>query len=336
VLRRPAFRQTDLEEWREARLQALANSRTSPAAVGNRILNKALYPADHPLALRDDQEQLLRALSLKDLRTVHAEWMRPDIARLFIVGDTTLPEILSELERVFADWKAPPNPVRSVPSIPQVPVPEQPRFLLVDWPGEAQTLICVGRFVLPAGSPGALSFSAANDILGGTSVARLGKRLRSEKGWSYGITSGTNGGFVQQYWGIETSVQGDKTAESVKEILDVITKFTADEPATEAELARFVQSESRSLPGLFESANAVLAAMVQSSAHGRPYDWIEGAPARLNALKLEDVNRRAREHFTPRSFTWVLVGDVSRFEEPLRQAGLGSVEVWDREGRKLR
>jgi zinc protease len=336
VLRRPAFRQTDLQEWREASLQAIANARTSPAAVGSRILSKALYPAGHPLAPRDDQEERLRALSLEDLRSVHAEWMRPDIAKLFVVGDTTLTEILDELERVFADWKAPPTPARSVPSIAAVPVPEQPRFLLVDWPGEAQTRISVGRFVLPAGRPGDLPLGAANDILGGSNTARLGQRLRSEKGWSYDITSGTNGGLVQQYWGIETAVQGDKTVESVKEILDVVAKFTSDEPATQAELARFVQSESRSLPGLFESAEVVLAAMVQSSAHGRPYDWIEGAPARLNALKLEDVNRLAREYFTPHSFTWVLVGDVSRFEQSLRQAGLGSVEVWDREGRKLR
>jgi predicted Zn-dependent peptidase len=76
--------------------------------------------------------------------------------------------------------------------------------------------------------------------------------------------------------------------------------------------------------------------MVESDYLGRPYDWAEGAKARLEALKLDDVNRIGREYFTPDSFTWVLVGDLAKFEQKLRELNPGAVEVWDRNGIPLR
>jgi len=34
--------------------------------------------------------------------------------------------------------------------------------------------------------------------------------------------------------------------------------------------------------------------------------------------------------------SWVIVGDLSKIEAKIRALGLGAVEVWDAEGRKLR
>jgi predicted Zn-dependent peptidase len=336
ALREPALRAADLAEFQENAMQSIANARTEAGAVGGRILGKALYPKDHPLAPRDDEEQLIRALDIADLRVFHAKWIRPDIAKLFVVGDTSLAELTRELETVFGDWKAPNEAIEAVAPFLPATVPTRPRFILVEWPDAEQTQILAGRFVLASGSDDAQLLSAANTILGGSTTARLGQRLRVEKGWSYGINSGADGGMVQQYWGIVTSVPGDKTAESVVEILDVIAKLNTSQPATAAELARHVAGQTRSLPGMFEDANAVLVAMVQSDYLGRPYDWAEGAKARLEMLKLDDVNRIGREYFTPQSFTWVLVGDLSKFEQKLRDLDLGAVEVWDREGRPIR
>jgi zinc protease len=336
VLRRPAFRQTDFDLWYEDTLLGLESARINPGSIANRALGKALYPADHPLAPLANPESLVKALSIEDLRRFHAEWVRPDIAKLFIVGDTTLQEITRELERVFVDWRPPQHAPRTVPAIAPVEVPDRPRFILIDWPQEQQAQIIAGRFVLPAQSEQSRMLSAANDILGGSITARLGQRLRVEKGWTYGISSATDGGLVQQYWGLAASVQSERAAEAVGEIIDVMSAFTGPAPGTEEELARFVRNNSQALPGMFETADALLGELVRSNAYGRPYDWIEGTGARLRALKLDDVNRVAREYFTPGSLTWILIGDLAKFEAPLRQRFPGQVEVWDREGNRVR
>ncbi len=336
TLRSPAFREDDLRLWRESALQGIANARTNPDVIGGRLLTRALYPEGHPYASRDDEEDLVAAIDVAELREFHAARVRPDTAKLFVVGDTTLPEITRELERIFSDWKGPRTPPQDLPEVAAAPLPAAPRFILVDWPGETQTRIAGGRFVLPAGSDESRMLRAANDVLGAGVTARLGQRLRVEKGWSYGIASGLDGALGQQYWGFSTSVQDDKTAEAVAEIIDVIQAITGPLPATEAELAQFVKGQSRSLAGLLESPDSVLAAMVQSDALGRPYDWVEGAKARLDALKLEDVNRLARQYFTPENLTWVLVGDLEKFEHRLRALEFGTVEVWDQAGNRVR
>ena len=38
----------------------------------------------------------------------------------------------------------------------------------------------------------------------------------------------------------------------------------------------------------------------------------------------------------PDAMSWVIVGDLSKIEAKIRALGLGAVEVWDAEGRKLR
>ena len=336
VLRHPAYRQADFDEWRTASLVGLASSTKDPGAVGARAMLKAIYPAGHLFAPPADEAAVIQAIELQDLAKYHAKWIRPDIAKLFVAGDITMPQLIKELEAVFGDWKAPAATVDAPRVIADAALPAKPRFILVDWPGEEQTSISARRFVLPASDEGSQVLTAAAAILGSDLSARLGRRLREEKGWSYGIGSSLDGAVIQQSWGFGTSVQADKTAESVAEILDVIEQLKGAQPATPEELARYVSGTSRSLAGGFKEPGAVTGEMVRSDAYGRPYDWIEGTAARLESLELDEVNRMAREYFTPQSLTWVLVGDLEKFEQKLRDLNVGSVEVWDRQGNKLR
>ena len=336
VLRNPAYRQADFEEWRTATLLGVANSSKDPGSVGGRAMQKATFPADHPFAPPPDEAAAIKAIELVDLTKYHAKWLRPDTAKLFVAGDITMPQLIQELEATLGDWRAPATPVETVPAIPDAPLPTEPRFILIDWPGEAQSSITAKRFVLPSRDDGTQVLSAATAILGGDLSARLGRRLREEKGWSYGIGSGLDGALFQQSWSFGTSVQADKTAESVAEILDVIEQLKGAQPATAQELARYVSAQSRSLAGGFKEPGAVIGALVGMDAYGKPYTWIEGTAARLQALQLDEVNQMARQYFDPQSLTWVLVGDLKQFEQKLRDMKVGLVEVWDRQGNRLR
>jgi zinc protease len=62
------------------------------------------------------------------------------------------------------------------------------------------TQILAGRFVLPAGSEDSRALNAANDILGGSTAARLAQRLRVEKGLDLRYYEQQRR--RQQYWGL--------------------------------------------------------------------------------------------------------------------------------------
>lgn len=336
AVRWPAFRDEDMERWRVATLQSIENSKSSPNSVARRVLSTAVYGPGHPYAARWDRAAAVTTLELADLGAFHGAMVRPDKAAVFVVGDTTLAEIREELEKVFGSWKAPNTPLPESPAIADVAGRERPRIILVDRPGAPQTSIRAGRLVPSTSHEKSLTLDAANYVLGGGITARLAENLRVEKGWSYGINSGAAPAVAQRLWGISTSVQTDRTAESVVEIIGEIGALTGDEPAMEDELSLFVKSQSLSLPGRFESAGAVVGSMVRNAAFGRPYDWAERRKERLDALILDDVNRLARAYFRPEALTWVLVGDLAVIEQPVRDLSIGEVEVWDTEGRRVR
>jgi hypothetical protein len=63
-------------------------------------------------------------------------------------------------------------------------------------------------------------------------------------------------------------------------------------------------------------------------------DLIE-RPARIEAAPLEDVNSAGREFFHPDGAQVIVVGDLSKIEEPVRQLELGPIHYLDREGNPI-
>ncbi len=332
----PAFRNSDMDLWRESSLQNIRHGRNSPTGVAGRILSYLTYGPDHPNAARWNREEAVNSVEIADLTAFHASRVRPDNVTLFVVGDTTLVEITRQLEKVFGDWKAPKASLAAAKPIEDVPTGQKPRIILVDRPDSPQTTILAGSLVPSARHVDALTLAAANDALGGGITARISKNLRVQRGWSYGAGSGVQSSLSQRLWRIATSVQADKTTESVQEILKEVRALTGERPISAEELARFVQSQTLSLPGKFESAGAVLTSMAKNAEHGWPYDREESLKERLDALRLVDVNRVAQEYFKPETLAWVLVGDLAQFEQQIRDLNLGEVEIWSSEGKRVR
>src|SRR3546814_13476224 len=49
----------------------------------------------------------VKAATRDQRATFHDTWIRPDNARIFVVGDTTLAEVKKELDATLGEWKAP-------------------------------------------------------------------------------------------------------------------------------------------------------------------------------------------------------------------------------------
>src|SRR3546814_1075964 len=73
----------------------------------------ALYGAEHPYGIPPSglgNAEAVTAATRDQLAAFHSAWIRPDNARIFVVGDTTLAEVKKELDATFGDWKAPASP----------------------------------------------------------------------------------------------------------------------------------------------------------------------------------------------------------------------------------
>lgn len=338
VVLRPDFSEKEIERVRKAWIASIQQEKTRPNGVANRLLPPLLYGEGHPYAIPfsgTGDEASINALVRKDLVDFHRDVVRPDNATLIVVGDTTLKEILPLLQARFGKWKEPRTTLK-LPEVAKVGLPEASRVFLVDQPGAVQANILVGQLVNSTMDPKALEFDIANGVLGGKFTSRLNMKLREEKQWAYGAYSFASAAKGQRPWIGFAPVQIDKTGEAIVEMRNDITAFAAgDEPVTADELGKIKVSNVRSLPGAYETAGAVMGAIGGIVRYQRPDDYVTTLKQRIEAVTLEAA-RAAAGLIQPKALTWVVVGDLSQIEDPVRALELGEVTVLDADGKALR
>jgi len=338
VIMRPRLDGADIERVRGQWLASIKQEKARPGSLARRLSGPALYGTGHPYAIPPSgtgTEETITALGRDDMTRWLGDWIRPDNATLIVVGDTDLAELVPKLEKAFAGWKAPAAPLVVI-AAPPVKLPGKPRVLLVDQPGAIQANIFVGQVVPPSTDPGAIDLEVADGVLGGEFSSRLNMNLREDKHWAYGSYSGIGDALGQRVWAATAAVQIDKTAESAKELQREIVQYvTAKAPAKPEELTKIQGTEVRTLPGAYETGAAVLGTLSEIVLYGRPDDYPQQRATRVSALSV-DLVKKAASAIQPTALTWIIVGDLTKIEAPIRALGLGELKVVDADGHVVR
>jgi zinc protease len=337
IVRHPALNVADIERIRAQWLAGIAQEKTQPTGLALRTLPPLLYGAGHPYAIPftgTGTEAAIQSLTASDLQAWDAAWLRPDNVRILVAGDTTLPDIIKQLDAAFGDW-TPPATAKGSKSIPQVAAQTAPRVFLIDKPGAQQSLILAGLLAPPTTAPNNLEIQTMNGAFGGTFSSRLNMNLREDKHWAYGAYSFTQEALGQRPYLLYAPVQTDKTAESAAEMLREVKGVVGAQPLTAAEIEKIKLNDVRSLPGSYETAGAVLGALSANALYHRPDDYVSTLKQRTLAQTDASVRAAANEIIKPGELTWVIVGDLSKIERPVRSLKLGAVSVVDAAGKPV-
>ncbi len=339
IVREPAFRDADIERVRAQWLADIAQEKTDAGALALRALPPLLYGEGHPYAIPftgSGTEASIRAIDAGTLRQFHSQLIRPDNVRVLVAGDTTLEAIVAALDKVFGNWKATRIAVPPKRAIATAPAQPKPRVFLIDRPAAPQTLVFAGALAPSTKAANNLELQTMNGVFGGTFTSRLNMNLREDKRWAYGARSSLADAIGQRPFIGSVSVQTDKTAESIREILVESRAITGERPPTAAEIDKIKVRRVRALPGSFETTAAVLGVLAGNALYGRPDDYVATLKADIEAQKDADVAAAAREVIRPDGYTWVVVGDLAKIEAPVRALELGEIKVLDADGRIVR
>ncbi|MEQ1752608.1 MAG: pitrilysin family protein [Micropepsaceae bacterium] len=328
IVRNPAFEASEVDRLRDQQLARISAEFNNPNAIASRTIWPLLFGNSHPYGIPPSgtgDPGVVARLSRIDLVTFQGQWLRPDNARFFVVGDTTLAQITAALEKSFGDWKAPATSLPRKSFDVLVPKPKS-RVVLVDRPKSPQSVISGGEILDAKGRDDLVTLRAANEVLGGSFLSRFNMNLRETKGWSYGVRSSVQNYLESAPFSINAPVQSDKTGDAVKELLSDMSAFLSSKGVSADELERTINGNVRGLPGRFETSGAVLGGLQTIVNYGRPDDYYESLPAKYQALSAKDLDDAARAKLDATSLLWVIVGDASVVKPQLDQLGL-SVEV---------
>ena len=328
LAREASFPQAEFERERRQKLEELRIDRTTPGFLAGERLLKTLFGA-HPYANLSPSEKQVEAYRREDLLPVYREHYSPANALFVAVGDFQPDVLISQIEKIFGDWKGP-APARN--SQPVAPLPRGRRVHLVHLPGAVQAQILVGSPAIARKDPGWLRYVLANSIYGGAFNSRLVMNIREDKGYTYSPRSSANSFLEHGYWSVSAAVRNEVAAATLTEIFYEMDRMRSLS-IPEQELA-----DAKSyLSGVFSlglgTQGGILGQIATVALHGLPEDYLETYRERVRALTAAGVQSAAQQQFDSAAAQIVVVGDRTQIES---QAALfGELQVYDSLGNPL-
>ena len=134
---------------------------------------------------------------------------------------------------------------------------------------------------------------------------------------------------------VRAPVQTDRTAESMVEIVKELRGIIGERPPTEEEFVKIRENSILRLPGSWETISEVGDSLEDLIRFGLPDDYYETYPRKLRNLKLSEVSLAARRLISVDQLLWVVVGDLSKIEQGIRELNLGQIHRVDADGNPL-
>ncbi|HEY7807046.1 MAG TPA: pitrilysin family protein [Croceibacterium sp.] len=321
----PAFHDADVARVRAQRLAEIAQEQSDPTGLAERAIRPLIYGTTHPYGSvgGSGKAAYVQTLTPADLSAEHAKWLRPDLARITVVGNVTMAELLPKLNAAFGDWKAPASPAPAKPIDTAAVAPAKPQLVVIDRPNSPQSVLLLGKVLPVKGTDkGQEAVELANQVVGNDFLSRLNSDLREEKGWTYGIESAlfqVEGprGFI-----VVSPVQTDRTADSISLILKDMKAFPAQKPVDPVELQRVTQGNIRNLPDQFQTNGQVLGALLENQRLDRPDDYQAKLPDIYRSITAADIDKAASQYLQPDGMVIVVVGDRSKIDPQLKTLGM--------------
>ncbi|WHZ20098.1 MAG: M16 family peptidase [Rhodanobacteraceae bacterium] len=338
IVRNPAFRDADMARVRGQWLANIEQEKAQPTMLALRLLPPILFGKGNAYAMPftgSGTEASIKSLTAADMQGFMHDYIRPDNMKLLVAGDITLDKIIPQLEKAFGDWKAPATPIPAK-NLAKVDYPAQSNVYLVNRPGAQQSMIFAGIVAPSTRAANNLEIDTMNGAFGGTFTSRLNMNLREDKHWAYGAGSFSPNAIGQRPYLMYAPVQTDKTAPSAAEVLKEARAVVGDKPITDKEIRKIKDNDIRKMPGQYETAQAVLSAVAGIVKYDRPDDYVQTLKGRIEAQKDAAVNAAAKEVIHPDKLTWVIVGDLSKIEQPVRALNLGEIHVIDADGNPVK
>ncbi len=335
VVLNPSFPEKEFTRLQKETLAQIQREKVTPTMMGRRVLPGLLYGRDHAYGTPmtgSGTEASVAALTCPQLADFHKTWFKPNNATLIIVGDTTLAEIQPKLEKLFQGWKGGAVPQKNIATVSEKTKLE---VYIVDRPGSPQSQIFAGFLTLPRANPYEEPIRLLNTLFAGAFTSRINMNLREDKHWSYGVRGGIMDAKGQRLYLVSGGVQGDKTADSMREIRKELQSIVGDKPPTAEEFAKAQADVVLGLPGTWETIGRVTGSIEEIVRYDLPDTYFKDYPARIRDMKLEAVKDAAPRAIKPNAVVWVIVGDRAKIEEPIKALGWGDVTCVDADGKPL-
>ena len=330
----PSFPQNEFARLKNEALAAYQQSHARTAGLASDAFIRAAFDTTAPFSRPPNgTPATISGLTRDDVVSWHRTMYAPSAGTLLLVGDLTPAEARTISEQTFGRWTGARAPLDRV--LNPIRASAGTRVILVDRPGSVQSSMIVGQAGFQATDPDYISMVALNHVLGGGFSSRMNMNLREKRGYTYGAGSTldlrTGAGAFRVSSDVRTNATDSALVEAVNEYRRIVT-----EPVPGPELQSALNNVVSSFPSSVQRVQGLSQNVQSLIVWGLPLDFYVTYREKLSAVAPDEIARAAKAHLTPDNIIIVVAGDLSKIEAPIRARNLGTVEVWDINGNKVR
>lgn len=314
MLRESNFPASEFDNLQKQRLAMIERGRSEPTVLAANAMRRKLnkYEADDIRYVPTIDEQIARvkAVTVADVKKVHAELMGASYGELAAVGDFHPAELTAQIDKILSGWKTP-KPYE------RVAMPHQPSSgeqLEINTPDKAMALVMIGGSIdLRDDDPDYPAAQIGNMILGAGGNSRLLNRLRQKEGFSYTVRSNLAVKSQDRSAGISifancAPANALKCAEAAREEMARLLK----DGITAKELEDAKSSTAQQLRVNLSSDDAVTGMLVRQLIVGRTMKFVENRAKDIEALSVDQVNAALRKYVSPDRQVLIKAGDFGK------------------------
>lgn len=326
VMARPTFPASDVERLRDERLNDLLQARADPRRRAEEAFIETIYASSSPYRhSAAGTRETVERLGSDETRRALARRFDPAAMTLIVGGELGGLDVHALAVEQFGTWKADAQagPASTVDASPSS---LERRVRVIHRPGAVQTEIRVGHPGLARLIPDFHAVSVMSAILGGLFNSRLNRKLREEKGYTYGASAGFDLRRSAGPFAARAAVNTDVTVPAIADMIAELDAIRSEAPTAD-ELNAARDYLVGVFPLRFETPGAVVGALSGLVMHGLPDDELARYRGAIEAVDGDAVLAAASMHVRPHEAAIVLVGDADAFMPALEAADLGPISV---------
>jgi zinc protease len=319
LLVNPAFDKAQFDNLKNESLDHLRLALNTPNTLAAREFAHAIY-GDSPLGRRDTIDSLT-AITLDDIKNFYKQVYSAKDAILILAGDITVDEGQKAAAKLLADFRN-----TDVPTVDYKlpPAPDKRRVLLIDFPPSKQSTIALGGPAYTIASDEKFAGSLAGQLLSSGIDSRLGKYVRAEKGYVYGVSAYFEPGRQAGDFSGDTGTKFETTTDTIEAMFKVFDDMKAA-PVPEDELTEAKKRVAGQMLMQMQTIQQQAGRRLVAIMNNYPADYYDVYPERIAKVTAGDIKTVMNQYADENKMTIVVVAPATAVKSQLEK--LGPVEV---------
>ena len=318
----PAFLVDDFVRNKKNTIQGIAHSKKNAGYLASTAYRQLLNGDNIAATPTGGTESTVANLTLDDIKSFYATYVKPKGSQLIVVSDLTEKELEPSLA-IFNSWKGegPKLTLDIVDSTAKKGV-----IYLVNKDQAVQSAIRIGKRGLKQDITGEFYRSyLMNFPLGGAFNSRINLNLREDKGYTYGARTYFWGNKLTGGYTASAEVRADVTDKSIVEFVNEIKNYQAN-GITESELA-FMRNAINQRDALkYETPSAKLSFLGRILEHNLTPKFVADQAEIVEKISAKEINQLAAKHLKVDEMIIVVVGDAKALKPQLEAIGYEVVD----------